>query len=94
MAKVTPEKKIKVGGIQLSIWPNKGDKGTFYSVTITKTYKDGNEWKQSKSFKPNDLEKVRIAIEEAQRYLLVKPDTIKPQTSNPDTKANEGDAPF
>ena len=79
-----PEKTVKVGGIQLSIWANDTGKGVFHSITIDKSYKDGDSWKRTKSFKPTDLMKVQLGITEVLKYLYVK-DVITPKTeeSNP-----------
>lgn len=79
-----PEKTIKVGGIQLSIWANDTGKGVFHSITIDKSYKDGADWKRTKSYKPNDLMKVQLGITKVLEYLYLKPDVITP-TSSSDT---------
>ena len=82
-----PEKTIKVGGIQLSIWSNETPKGNFQSITIDKSYKDKDgEWKRTKSFKPNDLVKLQLGIAKVLEYLYVK-DVITPKT-------DDGQAPF
>jgi len=75
----TPEKTIKVGAIQLSLWANDTGKGVFHSVTIDKSYKDGDSWKRTKSFKPADLVKVQLGITKILEYLYVK-DVIVPKT--------------
>lgn len=73
-----PEHTVKVGGIQLALWANDTGKGTFYSVTIDKSYKEGETWKRTKSFKPHDLVKVQLGITEILKYLYVK-DVITPK---------------
>lgn len=83
MANVKPEHSIKVGGIQLSIWSNETSKGTFQSITIDKSYKDGDTWKRTKSFKPNDIPKVQLGLAEVMRYLYIK-DTIQPVAEDAD----------
>ena len=86
-----PEFTVKVGGIQVSVWPNQTDKGTFRSITINKSYKDSaGSWKQSKSFKITDLDKIRVAIDEILRYVYLKGDVIKPEAATD----NGGDVPF
>jgi len=50
-----PVAKVRVGLITGSIWENKTDKGTFYSVTFERRYKDGDQWKSSHSFNTGDL---------------------------------------
>ena len=78
-----PEKTVKVGGIQLAVWSNETTKGTFQSITIDKSYKDGETWKRTKSFKPSDLVKLQLGISKVLEYLFLKPDVITPQA--PDT---------
>lgn len=42
-----PVHKIRIGNITASIWANEGQKGTFYNVTINRSYKDGIQWKDT-----------------------------------------------
>lgn len=74
-----PEKTVKVGGIQIAIWSNETAKGTFQSITIDKSYKDGENWKRTKSYKPADLVKIQLGINKALEYLFIK-DVITPKT--------------
>lgn len=83
-----PEKTIKAGGIQLSVWSNETPKGIFQSVTIKKSYKDGDVWKESKSFKPTDLVKLQLCINKVLEYLFVK-DVITP-TVAPGPRVEKG----
>ena len=83
MASDRPEHTVKVGGIQLSLWTNDTGKGTFHSVTIDKSYKDGDSWKHTKSFKPTDLVKVQLGITKILEYLYVK-DVITPKVDKKD----------
>ena len=75
-----PIKTVKVGGIQLAIWSNETTKGTFQSITIDKSYKDGETWKRTKSFKPADLVKLQLGISKVLEYLYLKPDVITPKS--------------
>ena len=78
-----PEKKFKCGPISASIWAE--DKTVesgvikFHSVNITKTYKDGDEWKHTNSFNTEDLLKVALVANEAYKY-------IRLSSSNPQTE--------
>ena len=76
-----PEHTIRVGGIQIAIWSNDTGKGVFQSITIDKSYKDGETWKRTKSFKPADLVKVQLGITEVLKYLYLK-DVITPQVAD------------
>ena len=81
----TPEKTIRIGGIQFSIWSNETSKGNFQSITIDKSYKDEKgEWKRTKSFKSSDLVKVQLGLTEVLKYLYLK-DVITPKTDDGDT---------
>ena len=86
-----PEKTIKIGGIQIAIWSNETSKGTFQSITIDKSYKDGETWKRTKSFKPADLVKLQLGITEVLKYLYIK-DVITPMREQDGTPV--GDTPF
>ena len=67
-----PEHTIKVGGIQIALWSNTGDKGTLYSVTMDRSYKDNDKWKRSKTFRINDLVKIQLGINKLLEYLYIK----------------------
>ena len=73
-----PEKKFKCGPISASIWAEnktvKGDDVKFYSISITKAYKDGNDWKNTNSFSAEDLPKVAMVANEAYKYIRLNPD--------------------
>jgi len=43
------------GRIEVAVWKNENDGNTNYSVTLRKTYKDGDDYKESKSLLENDL---------------------------------------
>ena len=52
-----PIKRIEVGsGIKASIWENKSkNNDSWFSVKITRTYRDGEEWKETATFRLTDL---------------------------------------
>jgi len=77
-----PEHTVRVGGIQIAIWSNDTGKGTFQSITIDKSYKDGANWKRTKSFKPTDLIKIQLGLNKVLEYLYLKPDVITPKTED------------
>jgi hypothetical protein len=72
-----PEHTIRCGGIQIAIWSNETSKGVFQSITIDKSYKDGADWKRTKSFKPVDLVKIQLGLNKVLEYLYLK-DVITP----------------
>ena len=38
------------GNRPATIWPNETRNGSIYSTTITRTYKEGDDWRESHSF--------------------------------------------
>ena len=54
-AKQKPVQEIRLGRIKAAIWANETDNGTRHNVTITRLYKDGDEWKTSTSFGREEL---------------------------------------
>lgn len=48
---VKPKNSYSIFPITISEWDNNG----FSNYTITKSYKDGEEWKNTTSFNENDL---------------------------------------
>ncbi len=65
-----PIKKIKLGSIQATVWENRSDKGKpWYNVVVTRTYKDGDEFKDSNSFGHADLPVVSKAMDFAYSWI-------------------------
>mgnify|MGYP000120726449 CR=1 FL=1 len=71
-----PEKKFSCGPVSASIWAKtktvEGEMVKFYSVTITKAYKEGEDWKYTNSFNIEDLPKVALVANEAYKYTRLK----------------------
>lgn len=67
-----PIKRFAVGnGIRASIWKNESKQnGAWLSVTITRTYRDGDEYKDTTSFRRDDLLFVAKASELAFSWCL------------------------
>jgi hypothetical protein len=50
-----PVAEVRLGRIKAAIWANETEKGIRHNVTITRLYKDGDEWKTSTSFSREEL---------------------------------------
>ncbi len=52
-----PAAAFKQGGVEVSVWRNKTEKGEMFNTTIRNSYKDdaSGEWKETTSFSPTDL---------------------------------------
>ena len=50
-----PVHEVRMGRIRAAIWENETQNGTRHNVTISRLYKDGDDWKDSTSFGRDDL---------------------------------------
>ena len=53
------------GVVEVAVFENTNDDRTEYSTTLRKTYKDGDDYKESKSFFPQELPLVAAALNAA-----------------------------
>jgi len=83
-SKQRPAHEIRLGRIKATIWANQGDNGTWYNVTLSRNYKDGEEWKSSSSFGRDELLIVAKAADLANTW-------IHNQSQAPPTNGNEGE---
>ena len=68
-AKQKPVHEIRLGRIKAAIWANETDNGTRHNVTITRLYKDGDEWKTSTSFGREELPLVAKVADMAHSWI-------------------------
>jgi hypothetical protein len=45
-----PVHKTRSGALEVAVWLNSGENGPFYSVTMSRSYKQGEEWRQADSY--------------------------------------------
>ena len=51
-----PQAKLKDGLLTATVWENQTEDGKiFYSTTLSRSYKKGDDWKESNSFNEDDL---------------------------------------
>ena len=65
-----PTETLRDGSLKATIWKNEGDKGTFFSVNLSRTYKDdAGNYHDSDSFSGTEL--LRIAHLATRAYDLM-----------------------
>ncbi len=69
-AKNRPVHEVRFGRIRAAIWQNETENGPRHNVTITRLYKDGNEWKDSTSFGRDDLPLVAKVCDQAHTWIF------------------------
>lgn len=50
-----PVHEIRLGAIKATIWENDTEVGTHHNVTVSRLFKEGEDWKQTTSFGREDL---------------------------------------
>lgn len=65
-----PAHEIRLsGGIKATIWANQSPNGTWYSTTIARLYKEGEQWKTASSFGRDDLLVVAKIADQAHTWV-------------------------
>ena len=68
-----PAHKIRHGAVSASIWRQETEKGPMFNVTFQRTYKDGDDWKNSTSFGRNNLLVVGLIAARAFEWISNQP---------------------
>ena len=72
-ARNEPVHRIRASRISAAIWQHESENGTWYNVTLSRSYKDANdEWKSSDSFSADDLLLVAKVANEAHSWIIQK----------------------
>lgn len=65
-----PAFEARLGSIRVVVWANESDSGRWHNVTLTRRYKDGDDWKDSSSFSGlGDLAQVMEACRLARDFI-------------------------
>jgi hypothetical protein len=68
-----PAHKIRDGVLQVTIWRNTGDKGNWYSVVSTRSYKQGDDsWKETDSLNADDCLAMAELLREAYAWIKMQ----------------------
>ena len=59
----------RYGSIKASVWRNETKNGPMHNVTVLRSYKDGEEWKDSSSFGYDDLLVLAKALGDAHSWI-------------------------
>jgi len=64
-----PVHEVRYGSIKAVIWKNETANGVMHNVTVTRIYKDGEEWKESSGFGRDDLLVLAKALNDAHTWI-------------------------
>ena len=69
-----PMERFRVGSVSASVWNNKrkvdGRVVDVVSVSVARNYQENGEWKSTSTYGVNDLQKLILAAQKAQEFLL------------------------
>jgi len=68
--KPRPVHEIRLGRIRAAIWENDTKNGTRHNVTVSRLYKDGDNWRDSSSFGRDDLPLVAKVVDTAHSWIF------------------------
>lgn len=69
MTKNKPIHECRLGAIRATIWSKDGAKGGFFTVTLSRLYRNGTDWKRSNSFAGRELENVAAVLSLARKWI-------------------------
>jgi len=75
--KTKPVHEIRLGRIRAAVWENETQNGTRHNVTVSRLYKDGDQWKDSTSFGREDLPVVCKVLDMAHTWIYEHPASSK-----------------
>lgn len=68
--KQQPGYEIRMGAIKATIWENQTTVGLRHNVTVSRIYKDGDDWKQTESFGRDDLQLLAKVVDQAHTWIF------------------------
>jgi len=72
MAQPKPAHKLRNGALTVTIWKNESEKGAWYSATPSRSFKQGESWKESDSFGFDDLLALAKLLDQAHSWIQDK----------------------
>ena len=71
--KARPVHEIRLGRVRAALWENATANGPRHNVTVSRLYKDGEQWKDSSSFGREDLPLVIKVLDLAHTWIYEHP---------------------
>ncbi len=65
-----PVHVVRFGAIKAAVWLNETANGPIHNVTLARTYKEGEEWRESGSFGADDLLAAAKALDRAHTWIF------------------------
>jgi hypothetical protein len=65
-----PTHEIRLGAIKAAIWRNETTGGVRFNVTLSRLYRDGDQWKTTETFGRDDLLLVAKVADQAHSWIF------------------------
>ena len=91
--KTRPVHEVRLGRIRAAIWENETQSGIRHNLTISRLYKDGDDWKDSSSFGRDDLPLVAKVVDRAHSWIFQKQEAGDGSSRDGNGSSN-GETPF
>lgn len=62
--------EVRRGLIVVRVWRKRTRSGSPHSVSVVRLYRNGDQWKESSRLGRDDLPLVRLALDDAHRWIL------------------------
>ena len=69
-SKEKPVHEFRLGRIRAAIWANNTEHGIRHNVTVSRLYKDGDQWANTSSFGRDDLPLVMKVCDQAHSWIF------------------------
>ena len=89
-----PVHEIRLGRIRAAIWENDTQNGTRHNVTVTRLYKDGDDWKDSTSFGRDDLPLVAKVLDRCHSWIFEQAAASSSNNNRKGSTRDDNDASF
>ena len=81
--KQKPVHEIRLGSIRVTIWANQSNgEHMWFNTCISRLYKDGDQWKDSTSFRRDDLPIAAKALDMAHDWIWKQEMPAQPEVVN------------
>lgn len=69
-----PAQTYRSGAVQAAVWKNEpAAGGSYFSLTLSRSYKQADDWKSTASFSTRDLLDLRRVLTSAEQFISEQP---------------------
>jgi hypothetical protein len=68
-----PIHEVRYGLIKVRIWRRRARSGIRHTVAVTRLYRNGDVWKESARFGPDNIPLLRFVLDKAHTWILRHP---------------------